>query len=246
MPASGSEIQAIPHAASMTDEDWYASHATQCVEAWGRGKAGAFEHGFVSYENLRPYVTTQTVPAIPANDGLWLLQPSWDAVGKIVTVGALDNDAAAGGYRVESQPVESATAGCPAANSPAALQQRQQRRRLSGPLRAEFGAWPTGKTGFVLFGGVEIATPSPASGVDSLSSRTSASPVDDCSDVSPPADPGGVQYTCARQLGWGKCNAEFMPGYCCKSCFGCRVDCGKTATVALADTNHVWRWGAPL
>ena len=187
MPASGSEIQAIPHAASMTDEDWYASHATQCVEAWGRGKAGAFEHGFVSYENVRPYVTTQTVPAIPANDGLWLLQPSWDAVGKIVTVdNALDNDAAAaGGYRVESQPVASATAGCPAANSPAALQQR----RLVGPLRAEFGAWPTGTTGFVLFGGVEkIVTPSPArSGVDSLSSRTSAPVVDDCSDVSPPA-----------------------------------------------------------
>ena len=37
-----------------------------------------------------------------------------------------------------------------------------------------------------------------------------------CSDV-PPDD----QYTCAEQAGWGKCDEDFMVGYCCLSCHGC-------------------------
>ena len=43
-----------------------------------------------------------------------------------------------------------------------------------------------------------------------------------CTDSAP--DP---QYTCAQQKSWGKCSESFMKGFCCKTCFDCRVGCGN-------------------
>jgi mannan endo-1,4-beta-mannosidase len=40
-----------------------------------------------------------------------------------------------------------------------------------------------------------------------------------CSDV-PPDD----QYSCAEQAAWGKCEEDFMAGFCCMSCFACSKD----------------------
>lgn len=40
-----------------------------------------------------------------------------------------------------------------------------------------------------------------------------------CSDV-PPDD----EYSCEEQASWGKCDEDFMAGFCCKSCFAC-ADC---------------------
>ena len=37
-----------------------------------------------------------------------------------------------------------------------------------------------------------------------------------CSDNAP-----GGGYTCAQQVGWGKCGETWMKGYCCMSCFSC-------------------------
>lgn len=53
-----------------------------------------------------------------------------------------------------------------------------------------------------------------------------------CSDVAP-AGP----YTCAQQAGWGKCNEDFMAGFCCRSCHACK-DCspGPTPTPTPAPT----------
>ena len=37
-----------------------------------------------------------------------------------------------------------------------------------------------------------------------------------CSDVAP-----DDQYTCAEQAAWGKCDSDWMVGFCCLSCFAC-------------------------
>ena len=40
-----------------------------------------------------------------------------------------------------------------------------------------------------------------------------------CSDV-PPND----QFSCAEQASFGKCDQDWMVGFCCKSCFACSPD----------------------
>lgn len=42
-----------------------------------------------------------------------------------------------------------------------------------------------------------------------------------CTDVAPPAEPGEEQYSCAEQVGWGKCEEPWMAGYCEASCGAC-------------------------
>lgn len=37
-----------------------------------------------------------------------------------------------------------------------------------------------------------------------------------CSDKAPDST-----YSCAQQASWGKCDYDFMRGYCCKSCHDC-------------------------
>jgi len=49
----------------------------------------------------------------------------------------------------------------------------------------------------------------------------------DCSDVPPSSD-----YTCQQQSSWGKCNEDFMKGYCCRSCHECT--CGKPSRLGAA------------
>lgn len=56
--------------------------------------------------------------------------------------------------------------------------------------------------------------------------------VDNCSDIAPP--PG--QYSCAQQKGWGKCEASFMKGFCCKTCFECQSGCGKLQAAGTLPT----------
>jgi len=38
-----------------------------------------------------------------------------------------------------------------------------------------------------------------------------------CNDIAP-----DTTYTCAQQAGWGKCDAPFLKGFCCKSCHACK------------------------
>lgn len=49
-----------------------------------------------------------------------------------------------------------------------------------------------------------------------------------CADIAP--DTSG---TCAQQKGWGKCDRDWMKGYCCKTCFNCASGCGKFAEDAV-------------
>lgn len=42
-----------------------------------------------------------------------------------------------------------------------------------------------------------------------------------CTDTPPPPDAEGVEYTCAQQVGWGKCGEAWMAGYCDESCGRC-------------------------
>jgi hypothetical protein len=41
--------------------------------------------------------------------------------------------------------------------------------------------------------------------------------VSTCVDIPP-----DTTYTCAQQVGWGKCNEPWMDGYCKKSCGQCK------------------------
>jgi len=43
-----------------------------------------------------------------------------------------------------------------------------------------------------------------------------------CDDIAP-----DDQYTCEEQQGFGKCDRDWMVGYCCKTCFYCDSSCGK-------------------
>eukprot|EP01025_Chloroclados_australasicus_P069400 TRINITY_DN978_c0_g2_i15.p2 TRINITY_DN978_c0_g2~~TRINITY_DN978_c0_g2_i15.p2 ORF type:complete len:572 (-),score=58.59 TRINITY_DN978_c0_g2_i15:4171-5691(-) len=45
-----------------------------------------------------------------------------------------------------------------------------------------------------------------------------------CNEYPPPPAQGDIQYTCAQQKEWGKCDADFMVGYCectCDRCCAC-------------------------
>jgi predicted dienelactone hydrolase len=43
-----------------------------------------------------------------------------------------------------------------------------------------------------------------------------------CDDIAP-----DDQYTCEEQAGFGKCDRDWMAGYCCKTCFYCDSSCGQ-------------------
>ena len=60
-------------------------------------------------------------------------------------------------------------------------------------------------------------------------------PTPPCSDTPPPG-----QYTCAQQKSWGKCSADFMRGFCCKTCWGCAgvLQCGGPAPASALPLKH--------
>eukprot|EP01025_Chloroclados_australasicus_P060941 TRINITY_DN78_c0_g1_i5.p1 TRINITY_DN78_c0_g1~~TRINITY_DN78_c0_g1_i5.p1 ORF type:complete len:218 (-),score=15.53 TRINITY_DN78_c0_g1_i5:1129-1782(-) len=78
-------------------------------------------------------------------------------------------------------------------------------------------------------GGVSISSAS-ASSSTSTHASSAPSPVEQescpfaCNDNPPPPAKGEEQYTCKQQKDWGKCDEDFMAGYCectCERCCAC-------------------------
>ena len=87
-------------------------------------------------------------------------------------------------------------------------------------LRAEYDR---ARTANVVSGAANISSSSPPATPGPTAPTTPAPsppppPPPACPDVPPPGPP---YYSCAQQVGWGKCNETWMQGYCKASCGKC-------------------------
>ena len=101
------------------------------------------------------YLAPQSVPAMPvegseADDGLWLLEPSWGQVVKIRNTGTPPDWSSSKDWLVQKQPSCAAAASFDGPRTVAASDAHPF------PLRADFMAWPTPKGGVLMFGGVDM------------------------------------------------------------------------------------------
>merc|ERR1740117_2434800 len=72
---------------------------------------------------------------------------------------------------------------------------------------------------------------------------TTMEPDDEPMTTSPPPSPEPCEDTppdssgnCTQQQEWGKCDEDWMVGFCCSTCFGCAAGCAESTTMEPSES----------